>query len=124
MELSVFTAKILALIYLSAGVAALTGQLTFRRIIEDFEKSRGLTFVTGFLTLILGMTLVTYHNFWVKDWRTLITLIGWAALLKGLMLIAFPARVSSLKYWYKSERPWGILMIFLGLLFGYFGFFI
>jgi uncharacterized membrane protein HdeD (DUF308 family) len=115
-------AKILALTYISAGIAALSGKLTFRKIIEDFEGSSGLTFVTGFITIVFGMLLVEYHNIWVKDWTVLITIIGWVSLLKGVMLIIFPQIISSYRNWYKNTRIWGIFMIVIGLLFGYFGF--
>lgn len=124
MDLSILTAKILALTYLAAGIAALTGKLTFSKIVEDFERSAGLTFVTGFITLILGMLLVNYHNIWVKNWTLLITLIGWTALIKGLWLIAFPRSISRFKNYYKNTRAWGILMLAIGSLFAYFGFWI
>ena len=122
MELSILVAKILALTYISAGVAALNGKNTFARIVEDFERSPGLTFVTGFFTLICGMLLVAYHNIWVRNWTVLVTVAGWAALLKGVLLIAFPQYISSFKSGYKNTRAWGIFMIALGILFGYFGF--
>ena len=122
MELSFLVAKIIAILYISAGIAALSGKITFSKIVEDFEKSQGLTFISGFITLIIGMLLVTYHNIWVKNWTVLITIIGWVSLLKGVMLIAFPQSISSFKRWYKNTRIWGIFMIIVGLLFGYFGF--
>jgi len=68
------------------------------------------------------MLLVGHHNIWVKDWRVLITLIGWIAVIKGVLLIAFPQLISLFKGWYKNTRAWGILIIVLGLLFGYLGF--
>jgi len=122
MELSILTSKMIALIYISAGIAALTGKLDFNKIMEDFEKSPALTFMTGFVTLILGMILVTYHNRWTNDWSVLITVIGWAALFKGLMFLAFPRFFSFFKGWYKNTRLWGIILIVLGSVFGYWGF--
>ena len=122
MELSVLVAKILALVYISAGIAAVSGKITFSKIVEDFEKSQGLTFISGLMALVIGMLLVKYHNIWVRDWIVLITIIAWIALLKGIMLIAFPHFISSCKGWYKNTRVWGIFMIAVGLLFGYFGF--
>lgn len=122
MELSFFVAKILAIMYVSAGVAVLSGRINCRKILEDFERSSGLTFISGFVTLIIGMLLVQYHNIWVKDWIVVITIIGWISLIKGIMLIAFPQFISYFKGMYKNNRVWGIFMIVFGLLFGYFGF--
>ncbi|MBN2306591.1 hypothetical protein JXD20_01265 [Candidatus Peregrinibacteria bacterium] len=124
MGLSILVAKILALLYLSAGVAALGGKITFAKIVDDFEKSPALTFMTGLFSITVGMLMVEYHNIWVKDWPVLITIIGWAALIKGVMFIAWPQKISFFKPWYKKTQVWGILMIAIGLLFGYLGFFL
>jgi uncharacterized membrane protein HdeD (DUF308 family) len=120
MGLSILVARILALTYISAGIAALSGKITFGKIVESFEKSSGLTFISGFITLIFGMVLVTYHNIWAKSWITLITVIGWMSLLKGIMLIVYPQYISYFKGMYKNERVWGLAMLVLGLLFGCF----
>ncbi|MCR4336368.1 MAG: hypothetical protein NUV91_00980 [Candidatus Omnitrophica bacterium] len=122
MELSILVAKILTLTYISAGIAALRGKINFAQMIEEFEKSPALTFITGFIALVFGATLVQYHNIWTKDWIVLITIVGWISLLKGIILIAFPQSVSSFKSWYKNTRVWGIIMILFGALFAYFGF--
>ena len=122
MELSILVARILALVYIAAGISALKGKPTFRQMVEDFEKSPALTYVTGFMTLVLGALLAAYHNIWVKNWTVMITVIGWMALVKGVMLIAFPGYLSFFKNWYSNTRIFGIFMIVFGLLFGYFGF--
>ena len=119
---SILVAKILALTYISAGIAALSGKLSFSKMIEEYERSSALAFVTGFIALTLGMLLVEYHNVWVPNWPVLITFIGWGMLLKGIMLIAFPQCILFFKGWCQNTRAWGIVMIALGLLFGYFGF--
>jgi hypothetical protein len=122
MELSILVAKIISLLYLSTGISALTGQTTFKGILEDILSSRALSFTLGLIGLILGMLLVEYHNFWVKDWTVLITIIGWASLIKGVMLIAYPQSLGWFKSWYKNAQVFGTLAIAIGLLFGYFGF--
>ncbi len=123
MPLSILIAKILALTYISAGIGALSGQITFAKMVEDFEKSQALTFMSGFITLVLGALVVQYHNIWVKDWTVLVTVVGWMTLFKGIRLMAFPQSMSFFKSWYKNTKAWGFLMIALGILFGYFGFF-
>lgn len=119
MELSILVAKILALVYISAGVGALRGTITFGKIVQDFEKSPALTYMTGFIALVMGALLVNYHNIWVKDWTVLITIVAWAALIKGVFLIAFPGYISAFKGWYKNTKAWGVFMLALGVLFGY-----
>ena len=122
MELSILVARMISLIYLSVAVGILIGKLKLDEMVESFEKSPGLIYLSGIFTLIIGMLLVTYHNIWVKDWIVLVTIIGWLTLIKGVLLIVFPQYLSLFKSWYKNIRVWAVVIIILGLLFGYFGF--
>ena len=122
MELSILVARILAVTYIAAGIAAVRGKISFAKLVEDFERSPALTFVSGFLTLVIGMLLVHYHNRWEYDWTVLVTVIGWMSLFKGVMLIVFPQAMASFKGLYKNTRIWGVFMIVFGVFFGYLGF--
>ena len=122
MELSIVVAKILALVYISSGIAALSGKISFNKMVEEYERSQGLTFLSGFITIVFGVFLVEYHNIWARNWTVLITIIGWLSLFKGVMLIAFPQSILMFSRWYRNTFRWGIFMIIFGLVFGYFGF--
>ncbi len=122
MELSIVVAKILALVYISSGIAALSGKISFNKMVEEYERSQGLTFLSGFITIAFGVFLVEYHNIWARNWTVLITVIGWLSLFKGVMLIAFPQSILMFSRWHRNTFRWGILMIIFGLVFGYFGF--
>lgn len=122
MELSQFVAKIIAIVFISASIAALSGNVSFKKLMENFEKSYGLTFMTGFMTIICGMILIEFHNTWTKDWTVLITIIGWTSVLKGITLIAFPQIIPAFKGFYKNTQVLGVVMMGIGILFGYFGF--
>ena len=125
MELSIFIAKIISVIYLSVGLGAVFSADHYRKILDDMFNNAALTYLTGFMAVIIGFLLVHYHNIWVKDWTVLITIIGWLALMKGVMIIGFPKFV--LAYSKPIFEGWGFrifpyITIFMGLLFGYFGF--
>ena len=125
MQLSKLIAKMAAVIYLSASLGAFFSADYYRKITEDFFSNAGLTYVSGFITAVIGLLIVNYHNRWTKNWTILVTILGWLALLKGICLIAVPQFAHG---W--SERmftgfgltifPYSTLC--LGLLFAYFGF--
>ena len=46
--------------------------------------------VTSFIALIMGILIVVSHNIWTKDWRVIITIVGWMVLIKGINVILFP----------------------------------
>ena len=99
MQVSKLIAKMASVIYLSASVGAFFGADHYRKIADDLFSNSGLTYLAGFITVVIGLLIVTYHNRWTKNWAVLITILGWLALVKGIFLIAFPQFVQSL-----SER--------------------
>ena len=82
-----------------------------RLIVED--RSFGLTY--GFLSLFLGLTSVLLHNVWEPNWQVLITIFGWLALIKGIIVIAWPEVSKNTKYEtrIKSTR---IALVVVGVL--------
>jgi uncharacterized membrane protein HdeD (DUF308 family) len=122
MELSILASRVLAVVYLASAIAAICGKINFAKIANDFQSSSGLTLTTGFISILVGVFLVSYHNIWVKDWVVLVTIVGWLALIKGVLLIVLPQFIAMFKGLYKNNLVWGLLMLILGLLFGYFGF--
>ncbi len=124
MEFSIFVAKIVALIYLPLAIALLTGQVNGKDIVDSFEKSPALQLIIGYSGVIVGVTLVTYHNVWVQDWPVLITILGWIAIIESVTFLAFPKFSFSLTKWIPMNgKLWGAIALILGLIFAYFGFF-
>lgn len=122
MELSILIAKIIAIVYISSGIAILIGQLNFERIVENLDKSPALTLIAGLIGIVYGVFLVEYHNIWVTNWTVLITIISWLFLLGGIVIVVIPNTLSLISKYYKHSRGWGIFMLCFGLLFGYWGF--
>ena len=122
MELSILLAKILSLIYITSGIAVLIGTVKISDLVNEFEKSPALTFVSGCIGIIAGMILVIYHNIWIKNWTVLITIISWIMLIGGVIVVIIPKSLSFMSGLIKDTRLWGVFMILFGIGIGYFGF--
>jgi len=125
MQLSKVIARMAAIIYLSSSISAFFIPDYYRKVSEDMFNNAGLTYLAGFVTVIIGLLIVHYHNIWAKNWTVLVTFLGWLALLKGILLIACPGFILSLSEGMLTERGLKIFpytSLCLGLLFGYFGF--
>lgn len=125
MGLSILIAKITAVVYLSAALGAVFSRDHYQRVVDDLFKNAALTYFIGFMTVILGFLMVNYHNTWAKDWTVLVTILGWLALTKGVLIIAFPRFVQSYSkpiFEGKGLQVFPYVAACLGLLFGYFGF--
>ncbi|MFA6931171.1 MAG: hypothetical protein WCT05_12665 [Lentisphaeria bacterium] len=125
-SISITVARILGLLYLSVAIGSIFRKDYFRDILKSFSENALLAYFSGFIALVLGGLLVHLHNEWTTDWTVLITIVGWIALLKGIVLLAYPnitrlfLPLLLLKHGL-SFIPW--LCAALGLCFCYFGFF-
>jgi hypothetical protein len=63
----------------------------FNAVMTDLANSKGLLWVTGFITLVMGMVIVALYNVWSADWRVLVTLLGWLTVIKGAVIMLFPS---------------------------------
>jgi hypothetical protein len=90
METSQLIARFIGPVMLVAAVSALLNTKQVMAIFEDFIKSPALIFIAGVMTLVMGLTLVNFHNHWVADWTVIITIFGWIGIAGGIMRMAFP----------------------------------
>jgi len=49
-----------------------------------------VTFLNGVLLFVGGISIIRVHNFWVRSWIILITLLGWLIIILGLLRMFFP----------------------------------
>jgi hypothetical protein len=125
METSMLIARIASVIYLAAALGGFLSRNFYRELKNDMFKNAALTYLMGFIAVIVGALIVNVHNVWAGNWTLLVTIIGWMALLKGICLIAFPKfmeRVSTSFLSEKGQKVFPYVTLALGLLFGYFGF--
>jgi hypothetical protein len=125
MQLSKLIARMASVIYLSVSLGSFFSTDDYGKIADDLFGNSALTYVTGFITVIVGFLIVTYHNRWAKSWIVLITILGWLAMVKGICLIAFPQFVHTLSEQMLTDSGAQIFQyvaVCLGLLLAYFGF--
>ncbi|MFH0820339.1 MAG: hypothetical protein V1908_01050 [Candidatus Peregrinibacteria bacterium] len=125
MTLSIFIARLLALIYLSAGLGMILNRDNYQKMMERFTEEAMALYIGGFMALAAGFALVTYHNIWDGTWVALVSLIGWLAMIKGVIILVFPKlMISIMNSWFTTNRlpALGGFVLLLGLVLGYFGF--
>ena len=124
--MSIFLAKLIGLLYLMIGFGVLINKKYYKEVFEKMIKSEALAFFGGILSFVSGFAIISAHNLWVGDWTVIITLFGWAALVKGVMLILAPRfQLSMAKSVMKSEfylNLTGVVCVIIGLILCYFSF--
>lgn len=90
MTSSNYLAMVFGTYIIAVSIPMLWDQSRLIRLMKDFIDSPPLIFLTGILALIGGLSIIAFHNIWVPDWRSFITIIGWIAAIEGAWLIIAP----------------------------------
>ena len=122
MERSLFLAKLIGPLFLAIGLGLLLNQKTYWGMINEVIRNPTpigsmLIYLSGLLSMLAGLAMVNAHSMWVRDWRVLITILGWLMLIGGVVRIALPdigLKVGSALYASPTTLPI-IAVISLGL---------
>ena len=87
------------------------------------ERGEAGVFATAFISLIFGSTVVAFHNVWT-GLPLVLTLVGWAHVIKALLYFVFPAFGLRKLHIPSEERAHlfvapGVLFLVLAAVLGY-----
>ncbi len=86
------------------------------RLLED----KGFVILSGYLALLIGLVSIILHNFWVSNWRVIITIFGWVSLIKGITRLAFPEAPSKTAEKLRKNPALIQLLLIFGIILGVF----
>ena len=69
-----------------------------RTLLSEFTASQMWPWVTGAFVLIGGIAVVAFHNQWRNPAAVIVSLLGWILVVRGVVLLAFPAAFTSLAH--------------------------
>jgi uncharacterized membrane protein len=126
MQTSRFLAQLIGPVLLVIGIGMLANRAGYRAMAQEFLKSRALIYIAGLLALVPGLALVLTHNVWAADWRLIVTLLGWLAVIGGIFRIVFPQEVTRIGARMIARDDTlvvgGVVMLALGIVLSFYGY--
>jgi hypothetical protein len=126
MQTSIFLAKLIGPVMLLVGVSLLANEAAFRKMALEFVRSPALMFFSGMILMPAGLAVVLSHNVWVLDWRVIITLLGWVAVISGAARVFAPQRATNVGKKFLARKDFitgaAVIWIIVGGVLCYFGF--
>ena len=126
MQASIFLAKLIGPVLFLMGTAVILDSKRFQQLAREFIESEALIFLSGIITLLIGLAIVNTHNVWVFDWPVVITFFGWLAIAARIARMTMPnplkkiaaAMIDSKSYFFASS----VVTILLGAYLSYQGY--
>jgi hypothetical protein len=87
-------ARLIGPIFCAIGIGMLANQSTYREMAGQFLAGYPYIYFSGILALVGGLAILNANHDWTRDWRSLITLLGWTMSIVGVYRIIAPQFVN------------------------------
>jgi len=105
-------------VMIAIAAAMLINRAALVGVIKEMADRPALIFLAGLLTLLGGLAIVRAHNVWSAEWTVLVTVIGWLAIIGGIVRIVWPDSVASMANRMLSSEnaitAWALVALLLG----------
>ncbi len=119
LPLTLTLAKAIGVYMIAAGLSGLFAPARWRAIVDDLRANAALTYFAGVAAFAIGSAIVIAHHVFTDVLGTVITLIGWAGVVEGLILIVWPKPLLDLGASLvrpAATRPIAIVAIVVGVV--------
>ena len=127
-NLTLFLVQIIGIYALISGLSGLLYPARLQKAMNEMQKSYVLPYFDGGFALIAGLFIVLIHNVWVGGPASLVSLIGWLAVIEGVVMLLLPQKtIASIAEKFSSKNfalAMSILSLIVGAYFVYNGFFL
>lgn len=117
MEISLVAAKILGLYLVVSGLFMIFRGKTLPHMIKDLFDHPAVLSLAGAILIFLSSLFLLQSNIWDGTWRTIITIIAWATLIKGIAYILAPEMLRQIatKKLLDTANLYGVIAVVAGV---------
>lgn len=127
MQTSIYLAQLIGPVLLAASVSMLINGDRVRAMAREFMASTPMIYLSGVLVMVAGLAIVLSHNIWAFDWRVIITIFGWLAIVGGVFRILFFSAVEKIGESMLEKQSamtiGGVVWLVIALVLCFFGYF-
>ena len=123
MQPAVFIARLTGPLLVVIGVGVLLNEANYAAMITEAAHSPTLIYLSGVLTLPLGLAILNIYRAWTADWRVIVTVLGWLLVIGGVVRIVLPQLTATLATpLYSTSTGLTVFAIVMLVLGGYLSF--
>jgi hypothetical protein len=90
------------------GVGVLLNEANYSAMLTEATHSPTLIYISGVLTLPLGLAILNVYRAWTADWRVIVTVLGWLLVIGGVIRIVLPQFTATLATTLNFHWPDGL----------------
>lgn len=109
MESTMMLASVMGPAFLVFGLSVLLYTKVWVKVVKAFAKNHLNYLPIAFFEIILGLVVISMHNYWVASWEVLVTVFGWWMFIEGSLFMLVPG--DSIKKMMKTSADKNVLML-------------
>ncbi len=119
MDISFFLARVMGITLSILYLGIMINFKQLQKSVRTLEEQPVILFISGFISLVLGVLVIEVHNVWIANWRVIITIFGWIMLVVGAIRVLIPQVAIKLGHSLleRNEKA-AYLLIFIMFAFG------
>ncbi|MHC4287610.1 MAG: hypothetical protein ACYSUS_08095 [Planctomycetota bacterium] len=118
--------QLFSLVYLAVGVGMLISPGFYKKLFTDFCENAAVMYLGGVSALAIGYVILAHRGIrCTQDWSMILSLIGWIALIKGILILVQPKIMIALTKAIMKDsllKVLPVIIIVLGLALAFLGF--
>lgn len=111
-------ARVLGPYLVVAAVSMVTRSSDMRALLTQFQADAVWPWVSGAFVLLMGLTVIVLHPYWRGVAASVVSLLGWLTVIKGVALMTFPHAYLSFGSDAVAAVPWWQLSMVIVALVG------
>ncbi len=119
-------ARFFGLYMLAAGIGVALNGVDLPKMMEEMRQSPFATYLGGIIAFAFGAAIIGLHNDFSSGLAIVVSLVGWVALIEGVVILAFPKAMQAFADEFVgligSAKVWGVAVAALGVVLLGFGF--
>lgn len=117
--------QILSMMFCAMGLGIFVNPHFYKKIMEDFVENESISFLASLISFTIGFLLISLRRAPYPEHISIITIMGWIALLKGLLMIILPKPLLQIVKVFSKKKGifmfCGTFLLILGMIFMYMG---
>jgi hypothetical protein len=106
------------------GIWMFAHRKNLMKICKSLRETPAAVYLSGWLSLLIGLTVVNLYNVWETNFGVFLTILGWAYVLRGLVVLFMPRVFLKVEAHEKTVMPtmavvrvvWGLLIVWFGYM--------
>jgi hypothetical protein len=92
---AILIARLIGPIFVAVGVGILISAPFYQEVITEALHFPTLVYVYGLIAMAAGLAMLNAYRAWTRDWRSIVTVLGWLFLLSGILRLVIPGVMTS-----------------------------